>query len=164
MESLYIATYLSLPHQVVKTIGNGDCGLDAVCLMLGRPRSLQSRKNIRTALVAFALKHIGNRALIAMLFGVAELEHHLGLYELESAGASLMACPDEEPVVSTHHGDGDGVLAPIDPLPSKRVLREEEVSAVARKCRLMIARTAVTIFQNECDAAAGVSTQPTTNP
>ncbi len=57
-------------------------------------------------MAAFALKHVGNRAFIAMLHGVGELTTHLGLFELGSAGAELVVSA----ALEEHHGDGGGAL------------------------------------------------------
>ena len=40
---------------------------------------------------AFALKHVGNRAFVATMHAVGEIGTHLGLFELDSAGAALLA-------------------------------------------------------------------------
>ena len=144
-ETTFYATYLSLSLHVVKTVANGDCGLDVMCLMLGLRRSIESRKQIRTEIAAFAFKHIANRALIAMMCQVGELTAHLGQFEPESAGANLMACPLQEPVVATNHGvvatnHGDGVCAPVSagpPLLLNRAFSDEELSAITWKCRMV---------------------------
>ena len=46
-EELLFALYLSLSRLVLKTVANGDCVLNAMCLMLGSSRTLASRKTIR---------------------------------------------------------------------------------------------------------------------
>ena len=104
------ATYLSFGLHIVRTIVDGDCGLDTMCLMLGWNRCKQNRDRLRSELAAFALKHIGNRAFIAMLHSVGELSSHLGL-ELESAGAEMLADSGAAELVvgaakESHHGDG----------------------------------------------------------
>ena len=72
-----------------------------------------------------------------MLSDVGELTVHLGLHELESAGASLMACPLEEALVVANHGDGVIVQASADPpLLTDRDFSAEELSALAWKCRM----------------------------
>ena len=59
-----------------------------------------------------------------MLFEVGELSVHLGLYGLESAGASLLACPLDEDVVAANHGDGVSVEVGADPsIPAERKLQ-----------------------------------------
>jgi len=136
-EHLFYATYLSVNQRVAKSVTNGDCGLDVMSLILGMPRNLVSRKGLRTELCAFARKHIANRVFIAMLNELGELTVHLGLYELESAGASLMACPLEEALVVANHGDGVIVQASADPpLLTDRDFSAEELSALAWKCRM----------------------------
>ena len=42
-ETTFYATYISLSLHVVKTVADGYCGLDAMCLMLGLRRSIESR-------------------------------------------------------------------------------------------------------------------------
>ena len=42
-EELFFGLYLSLQRLVVKTIADGDCALDAMCLMVGVPRTLASQ-------------------------------------------------------------------------------------------------------------------------
>ena len=84
--------------------------------MLGWRCCKQNRDTLRTELAAFALKHIGNRAFVAMLFSLGELTSHLGLFELDSAGAELLAAGAELVVGAakeSHHGDGGGPL--VDP-------------------------------------------------
>ena len=56
------AVYLSLGRMVMETIADGDCVLDVMCLMVGCVRDMASRRNLRSAMCAFALKHVGNRA------------------------------------------------------------------------------------------------------
>ena len=41
----FFAFYLSLSRLVLKTVTDGDCGIVAMCLMLGLPQTLASRKN-----------------------------------------------------------------------------------------------------------------------
>ena len=77
--------------RIVKTVADGDCGLDVMCLMLGWRRCKQNRDLLRNELCAFALMHIANRAFVAMLHEVGELREHLGLFELDSAGKALLA-------------------------------------------------------------------------
>ena len=71
-----------------------------------------------------------------MLNKLGELTVHIGLHELESAAASLMACPFEEALVVANHGDGVPVQASADPpLLSDRDFSVEELSAMTWKCR-----------------------------
>ena len=44
-QDTFLAFYLSLNRLVLRTIADGDCGVDGMCLMLGEPRTLASRKN-----------------------------------------------------------------------------------------------------------------------
>ena len=69
-----------------------EIGLDVMCLMLGMKRSKENRLLIRSEMARFALKHVGNRAFIAMLHTVGELTDHLGLFGLESSGVNLLEC------------------------------------------------------------------------
>ena len=139
----FFATYLSLSLHIVKTIADGDCGLDVMCLMLGWERSMRTRQKLRSDLCAFALRHIGNRAFIAMMHSVGELRTHLGLYELASAGSELFEGEDaaSELVVDaaseTHHGDGGAAIVDArTPETTQRNFSDEEIQAVTWKCRL----------------------------
>ena len=44
-ETLFFTLYLSLKRLVLRTIADGDCGLDGMCLMFGMPRTIANRKN-----------------------------------------------------------------------------------------------------------------------
>ena len=66
-EQMLFATYLSMHQSVVRSIVDDDCALDVMCLMLGKPRTLASRKEIRYECSRFARRHVRNRALISML-------------------------------------------------------------------------------------------------
>jgi len=130
-EELFFGLYLSLHRLVVKTIADGDCGLDAMCLMLGVPRTLASRRTIRHDCSKFARTNVGNRALIAMLHTTGEMHENLGLYELLPSGVSLMTSLLEEPAPAIHHGDGVCVPVPTDIAPPPaRDYSPEEVSAL----------------------------------
>ena len=94
-------------------------------------------------MAAFALKHIGNRAFIEVLYTLGELASHLGFFELESAGAELVVGAGTELVVSaaqgSHHGNGGG--AHVDaavPEAMQRGFNDEEISAVTWRCRLQM--------------------------
>ena len=50
----FFAFYLSLARQVLTTIADGDCGLDAMCLMLEGPQTLAKRERIRYECSMFA--------------------------------------------------------------------------------------------------------------
>ena len=137
VEETFLATYLSVFQNVVRTIADGDCALDVMCLMLGKPRTLASRQEIRLECCTFARRHVANRAFISMLNQTGEMAVHLGLYELESAGACLMTSPVEAPVVATNHGDGVCVVFEPDPsLLTDRDFTVEELSAMTWKCRM----------------------------
>ena len=116
----FYATYLSLGLHIVQTVVDGDCGLDTMCLMLGWKRCKQNRDSLRSEMAAFALKHVGNRAFIAMLHSVGELTTHLGLFELASAGAALVVGGSVELAMSSaleeHHGDGGAALVDVGTL------------------------------------------------
>ena len=47
----FFAFYLSLSRLVLKTVTDGDCGIVAMCLMLGLPQTLASRKKYATSVV-----------------------------------------------------------------------------------------------------------------
>ena len=115
--------------RIVKTIANGDCGLDVMCLMLDWSRCDQNRNVLRSEMAAFALRHLGNRAFIAMLAGVGESRTHLGLIELGQTGAELLE--EAQP------GDGDGPPAGAGtPEAAQRHFSDEESIAVTWTCRL----------------------------
>ena len=76
--------YLSLNRIVVFTVADGDCGFDVMCLMIGAPRRVTTRTKLRTCVGGFLLKHAGNRAVVAAMFGLAEITLHLGMFELET--------------------------------------------------------------------------------
>jgi len=129
----FYGTYLSLSMRIETTVADGDCGLDVMCLMLGCKRCKHNRDSLRSEMAAFALKHVGNRAFIAMLHSVGELTTHLGLFELGSAGAELVVSS----ALEEHHGDGGGALVDAGtPEAAQRNFSDEEISAVTWKCRL----------------------------
>ena len=99
---------------VVLTVTNGDCGFDVMCLMSGAPRRVTTRSALRIEVGRFILKHAGNRAVVAALYGLAEIKVLWGLFELETAGAAIFA--EDVGVVAVgdvnhaggnvNHGDG----------------------------------------------------------
>jgi hypothetical protein len=124
--------YFAQGYIVILTVADGDCGFDVMCLMSGEPRRAAARNALRTELRNFVLKHAGNRALVACMFGTAEVSTHTGLLELATAGAALLG-----DVV--HHGDGvvDAVHADHgDGVVGSRTFSDEELSAVKWKCHL----------------------------
>ena len=76
----FYGTFLSLPMGMVKTVVDGDCGIDVMCLMLGLKRCKQNWNILRCEMAAFALQHVGNWDFIAMMHSVGELTTHLGLF------------------------------------------------------------------------------------
>ena len=131
--ALFHAIYLSLGLDIEDTVRDGDCGLDVLCLMLNWARTQKNRSFLRSELAAFALTHIGNRAFIAMMRHTGEINAHLGLYELDAAGAELLAGPvqgSHHGDGGAHHGDGDGSDR------GERSFSDEEIRAVTWKCRL----------------------------
>ena len=108
-----------------------------MCLMLAWKRCKQNRDLLRNELGAFALKHMGNRAFVAMLHAVGELRTHLGLFESDSAGAALLADDLQESLQESHHGDGAAPpVVPRTPDASVRHFSDEQVRAMTWKCRL----------------------------
>ena len=85
----FYGAYLSLSMRIVKIVADGDCGLDVMCLMIGWPREVASRRSLRCELCAFALEHVGNRALVAAMHTLAELREHLGMFELEASATAV---------------------------------------------------------------------------
>ena len=73
-----------------------------------------------------------------MLYGVGELTQHLGLFELDSAGAEvLVEAPAELVGVIPLHGDGGAPLADTGtPQATQRKFSDEEMQALKWKCRL----------------------------
>ena len=67
---------------VLETVGDGDCGLDVLNMIIGGERRLEARQALREEMAKFLLKHVGNRALIAMLHDLGEISKHLGRFEL----------------------------------------------------------------------------------
>ena len=127
----FAATYLSMSRIVIETVADGDCGLDTKCLMLGLQREREVRRALRWEMGAFLLRHIGNRALLSSMFSLGEVSKHNGLFELEAAGAVLLADKERHGDGSngSSQGQGESQLAP-------RSLTSEEHSAVRWKCRL----------------------------
>lgn len=122
---------------MVRTIADGDCALGVMCLKLGKPRTLASRKGIRHECIIFARRQAARRALIAMLNVLGELKEHLEPYELDAAGVVLMTRPQEEIVLAINHGDGVSLDVPTDiALPTARDYSPDEISAMAWKCRM----------------------------
>ena len=122
--AVFRAYYLSLDQRVVETVADGDCGLDVMCMMLGRSRNRLHRDQFREELAAWALRHVGNRALVYVFDTFQEITGHLGAFELEAVAALLFAPqPDPgerehhvnswqpDPGESEHHVDGGAVVA-----------------------------------------------------
>ncbi|CAK0863844.1 unnamed protein product [Prorocentrum cordatum] len=132
----FYAQYLSHSVQLVATVTDGDCGIDVMCSMLGWNRSSVNRAALRCDLCAYILEHAGNRAFVAMLRHTGEIDNHLGLYELDAAGAALVAARPTE----HRHGDGgaEGALLEV-PQQAERHYSEEEVLALRWKCELRTA-------------------------
>ena len=136
-QDMLFAFYMSLSRLVLKTVADGDCALDAMCLMLGSPRTLASRETIRHACAGFAGTHINNKALIAMLNRTGEMTEHLGLDELETSGGMLMTSLLEVSAPAIHHGHGDVLSVHVPAgIPPAREYKPEEIAAVAWKCRM----------------------------
>jgi hypothetical protein len=142
--------YASVDRILLETVADGDCGVDVLNMMTGLERRLEVRDALRHEMAGFLLKHVGNRALVAMLRDLGEVGVHLGRVELETEAAKLL-----EDSHGTHHGDGDarvhgehggdgdgGALAHDDGAaagPSAvadRIFSGDEVNAVKWKCQL----------------------------
>ena len=85
--------------------------------MIRRARGKLHRDALRYELSAFTLMHVGNRALVASLLRMGEVDVHLGVFELDESAAALLAiknhathgngdCAD---TAAGHRGDGEGV-------------------------------------------------------
>ena len=58
-----VGYYRSVGVVVVHTVRNGDCAFDAMCLMVGEPRTEARRRELRFEVVDYMLKHAENAAL-----------------------------------------------------------------------------------------------------
>ena len=129
----FYAQYLSHSVQLEATVADGDCGLDVMCCMLGWTRSSVNRNHLRSELCTYILEHAGNRAFVAMLRVSGEIQGHLGLYEIEAAGAALVGAAG----VEHRHGDGVAADALVEgPTEGQRHYSEDEVLALRQKCQL----------------------------
>ena len=99
---------------IVQTVTDGDCGIDAMCLILGWSRTLDNRKSIRRTLVKFCAKHQGNRALIAMLASCGELSTSLGYHDLITSGRELFQHHCHGIVEGTNHCHGGDLAVSND--------------------------------------------------
>ena len=45
---------------VLETVGDGDCGLDVLNMIIGGERRLEARQALRQEMAEFLLKHVGN--------------------------------------------------------------------------------------------------------
>ena len=133
-DSEFHGFYLSLDLDVIDTVADGDCGLDVACMMASQPRGRFQRNTLREELSAFALKHVGNRALVMSLYSLGEMNTTLGNFNMEHSAAFLL-----EPLVE-HHGDG---ATPVDQtnhtgasLANKKKFSDEAVQAITWKCQL----------------------------
>jgi len=127
----FYATYMSLSLNLVQIVCDGDCGLDVMCLMLGWTRAKQNRNLLKSEMAAFALKHIGNRAFIAMLSHVGELNALLGFFQLDSAGAELIEGDAQDSAQASHHGNGGAaIVVARTPEATQRNFSDEEMLAV----------------------------------
>ena len=107
-------------------------------MILGWERCADNWKIVRNQLAAFALKYSDNRALIYLMWSTAEIEHHLGLHDLEASYRGLLESHGDGAafaghhgdgvgvVVVPHHGDGDGLLASAM---AEREITQEEIVA-----------------------------------
>ena len=125
--------FLSVKRHVISTIADGNCGLDAMCIMLGLQRTAMACEALRLDIALFVLKHNANRALISALYHLQEVSRHMGHFELEHAAIPLF--PDE-----TIRGDGDddssiGAQNDAIAVPA-REYTQEEVEAIIWKCNL----------------------------
>ena len=64
---------LSLYMRIVNTVADGGCGIDVMCLMVGWKHRNHNRDVLLFESAAFALKHVGNKHVIAMLHSVGDL-------------------------------------------------------------------------------------------
>ena len=128
---------LSMNCIVLETVGDGDCGLDVLNMIIGGERRLEARQALRQEMAKFLLKHVGNRALIAMLHDLGEISKHLGRFELESEAAKLLEDSHGDgrgDGAALAHGDGAAAAGPSGV--ADRTFTAEEVVAVKWKCRL----------------------------
>ena len=135
----FAAVYLSVCRIVIETIADGSCGVDVMCLMLGLRRAKDVRRAVRWELGAFLLKHCGTRALVQSMFTLGEVDRHMGLFELEAAGAVLLADEttygDDSAGGSSQSGGGSSSSSPGHGAGAARSFTAEEVLALRWKCR-----------------------------
>ena len=120
---------------------DGNCGIDAMCLILGWSRTVENRNTIRCALVDLCAKHSGNRALIAMLASCGELSTSLGYHDLNTSGRELVQHHCHGNVEETSHCHGGDLAVPNDhPLevavPGQVSFSDEQIAAITWKCRM----------------------------
>ena len=83
---VFRAFYLSQGRVVIPTIADGDCGPDAMCVLLNTHRTILSRQKLRHTLAAFLLKHAQNRALIHTMCALCEHTIRAAVHLFEETG------------------------------------------------------------------------------
>ena len=69
---MFQSRYSSMNRIVLETVGDGDCGLDVLNMIIGGERRLEARQALRQEMAKFLLKHVGNRAACLGLPGHVE--------------------------------------------------------------------------------------------
>ena len=126
---------------VFRTVTDGDCAIDTMCMILGWSRTFAMRQKLRSELAKFVYMHRSNRALIWMLGYFKELSQTLGCYEIEASGRELFEHHSHDGAIAHSHCHGGEVaLQEADRLqlavPVQKDFSEEEIAAVIWKCRL----------------------------
>ena len=102
--------YSSLGIHLLKTVSDGNYGIDVFTMILGWERTHASWQRVRDILHVFAFKNIGNRAFIYLMYSTAEISRHLGLHSLEGEYQKLLETTVGLAAFAGHHGDCVGVL------------------------------------------------------
>ena len=88
-EAEMVATYMSTGVTLIKTVADGACGIDVMCMILEKPRTDTNRNWIRGKLANYCSRHMGNRAFVSMFSQLGEFKVHLGLHNLARSGRRL---------------------------------------------------------------------------
>ena len=131
------AFYHRLGVVVVKTVADGDCAIDVMCLAGGMQRAVANRQRLRLELASFLIDHVADARFQEAFCLCGELPEGDG-DEGTHGGWSVGSGPQQGT-----HGGGDGVSGPQGPLPGTRdgeedaPFSEQTLAAVARSCRLV---------------------------
>ena len=128
----FVGYYQSAGVLVVHTVRDGDCAFDAMCVMLGEPRTEARIAELRFEVVDYMLKHAENTALHLALRDTGELSiphDGGGVYQMAHA-LRLWDEPGEDE--SGEEAGGAGGAQPAgEPPPDLRQFPELVVNAMA---------------------------------